>query len=207
MFFTLLLAYAAADPTPDTAAEAEIAFARAAQTEGQWTAFRAFALPGGLMFSPDPTPIEEAIKDLKDPPVAIQWWAADSFVACDNSLAVNTGPWLRRNGANGYFTTVWEHQRTGGWKWSVDGGDGLSAPRAGGDKAATHRAACKGKPGMPPAMAVSDGKTGEGASSDRTLAWRWHVAPDGARSFDAWLWDGHAMRSVVADRIAAKPKR
>jgi hypothetical protein len=48
-----------------------------------------------------------------------------------------------------------------------------------------------------------DGETGEGQSEDRTLAWRWHVAPDGSRSFDAWLWDGRRMRAVMADRIAA----
>lgn len=204
MLFTLLLAVA--DPVPRTAAEAEIAFARAAQTEGQWAAFRAFALPGALMFSPEPTPIEEAIKDLKDPPVAIQWWAADSYVACDGGVAVNTGPWLRRNGANGYFTTVWERQRAGGWKWRIDGGDSLAAPRRARDKAAIHRAACTGKPDKPPA-AVQGGAGGEGASADGTLAWRWHVASDGARTFDAWLWDGRTMCPVIADRIAAPPSR
>ncbi|MBX3565527.1 MAG: hypothetical protein KF730_13240 [Sphingomonas sp.] len=205
MFITLLLA--AADPLPATAADAEIAFARAAQTEGQWTAFRSFALPGATMFGDGPQPIEEAIKGLKDPPVAIQWWASDSFVSCDGALAVNTGPWLNRRGNNGYFTTVWERQPKGGWKWRVDGGDGVATPRAARDKAAIHRAACKGKPGTVSAATANDGKTGEGASADGTLAWRWHVAPDGARTFDAWLWDGRTMRSVIADRIAAPPPR
>lgn len=207
MLFTLLLAYALSDdPVVGSAADAEIAFARAAQTGGQWTAFRTFALPGALLFTPDPEPIEGALKELKDPPVAIQWWAADSYVACDGGTAVNTGPWLRRNGTNGFFTTVWERQAAAGWKWSVDGGGPLDAPRAARDKAAVHRAACKGRPGALPLAAQTGGHTGQGHSRDGTLAWRWHVAADGARSFDAWLWDGRAMQPVVADRIAAPPK-
>lgn len=206
MLFTLLLASAPGQDTPQNAADAEIAFARAAQTEGQWTAFRAFALPGATMFGDGPEPIEEATKGLKDPPVAIQWWASDSYVSCDGSLAVNTGPWLNRRGGNGFFTTVWERQAAGGWKWRMDGGDGLATPRPARDKALTHRASCRGTPALPPAAATGEGKTGEGNSLDHTLAWRWHVMPDGARSFRAWLWDGRAMKPVVTDRIAAPPK-
>ncbi len=64
-------------------------------------------------------------------------------------------------------------------------------------------AACKGSPSTVAAVRYRDGETAEGQSEDRTLAWRWHVAPDGARSFDVWLWDGRVMKPVMADRIAA----
>ena len=52
-------------------------------------------------------------------------------------------------------------------------------------------------------LRVREGETGEGRSEDRTLAWRWHVAADGTRTFDAWLWNGKAMVPVVQDRVAA----
>ena len=197
-----LLLLAAAVPT---AAGAERAFATAAQTDGQWTAFRRFATDDATMFVPQPTNAQAFLKDRKDPPVAIHWWAAHSFVSCDRDYAVNTGPWIRTAQKSvGYFTTVWARQADGGFKWLVDGGDELPAARPAGDSPKIHHAACQGSPTHVAAVRYRNGQTGEGQSADRTLAWRWHVAPDGARSFDAWLWDGHRMRPVIADRIAAE---
>ncbi len=200
MILALLLAAA----PPQTAVEAERAFVRAAQAEGQWTAFRRFAAEDAVMFAPQPVNPRQFLKDRKDPPAALMWWPADSFVSCDGGFAINTGPWMRPAGeAFGYFTTVWRREPDGGWQWTVDGGDGLAAPRPAGDAPKVRRASCAGSPATVAAVRYRDGETGEGQSADRTLAWRWHVAPDGARSFDAWLWDGRAMRPVRADRIAA----
>ena len=203
----LLLAAATPAAAPDaapTAAGAERAFAAAAQTDGQWTAFRRFATDDATMFVPQPTNAQAYLKDRKDPRAAIQWWAADSFVSCDRGHAANTGPWVNAaQNSVGYFTTIWTRQPDGGFKWLVDGGDALPAPRAAGDAPRIHRASCKGSPSTVAAVRYRDGETGEGQSADRTLAWRWHVAPDGARSFDAWLWDGRMMRIIIADRIVA----
>jgi hypothetical protein len=196
----LLLAAAA----PQSAADAERAFARMAQTEGQWSAFRHYATEDAVMFAPQAVKTQEFLKNRKDPPAALMWWAADSFVSCDGASAINTGPWLRPKGdAFGYFTTVWRRQGDGGWKWSMDGGDDLAKPRPAGDATARHRASCKGNPATVAAVRYRDGDTGEGQSEDCTLAWRWHVAPDGSRTFDAWMWDGRTMRAVIADRINA----
>ena len=68
---------------------------------------------------------------------------------------------------------------------------------------AAHRRSMAVRSVLVAAVRYRDGETAEGQSEDRTLAWRWHVAPDGARSFDVWLWDGRRMRAVMADRIAA----
>ena len=200
MIFLLL---AAAEP--QTAAQAERAFASAAQAEGQWSAFRRFAAEDSVMFAPQPVKTQEFLKDRKDPPAALMWWAADSYVSCDGALAVNSGPWIRPKGdAFGYFSTVWQRQADGGWKWTMDGGDGLAKPRPAGDAPRIRRGSCKGSPATVAAVRYRDGETAEGQSEDRTLAWRWHVAPDGARSFDVWLWDGRRMKPVMADRIAAQ---
>ena len=197
MILALMLAAAAPG-----AADAERAFASAAQ-KGQWAAFRAFAAEDAVMFVPKATNAQAWLKDRAEPAYPVSWWAADSFVACDGGAAVNTGPWMRPKSV-GYFSTVWLRQPGGGWKWTMDSGDALAAARPAGEGPKIHRASCKGNPSTVAAVRYRDGDTGEGQSEDRTLAWRWHVAPDGARSFDAWFWDGREMRSVIADRIAAE---
>ena len=203
----MLIMLLAALDGPQTAAEAEAAFARSAQLDGQWTAFRAFATEDAVMFTPQPARVQDLLKDSRNPKIAIQWWASDSYVACDGSQAVNTGPWLRAlQGRVGYFTTVWARQPGGDWKWLVDGGDGLERPRGAGDEPRIRRASCSGRPHRPAMPRTAEGKSGEGKSADGTLAWRWRVAPGGARSFDAWLWDGRRMQPVVRDRIAAPPE-
>ena len=198
----MILAVLLAAATP-SAADAERAFASAAQA-GQWTAFRRFAADDAVMFVPNAANAQAWLKDRKDPPYSVLWWAAESYVACNGNAAVNTGPWMRPWAkAVGYFSTVWLRQPGGGWKWTMDGGDALGTPRPAGDGPKIRRASCKGSPSTVAAVRYRDGETGEGQSEDRTLAWRWHVAPDGARSFDAWLWNGRRMQSVVADRVAA----
>ena len=105
-----------------TAIDAERAFAADAQRIGQWTAFRKYADRDAVMFTPQAVWARDFLKGRKDPPKAIRWRPAHSFVSCDGRTAVNTGPWFAAGRqARGYFTTVW--QRTGGqWRWVYDGG-------------------------------------------------------------------------------------
>lgn len=194
----MILALLLAASEPQTAIDAERAFAADAQKLGQWTAFRKYAADDAIMFAPQQVNAQEFLKPLKDPPTSVFWWPGKSFVSCDGSYAVNTGPWVRQYGkAVGFFTTVWQRQADGSWKWIYDGGDALEAPRAeGGDIKATV-ASCKGKPTMMPHSAHS---------KDHSLAWTNTVAPDGKRSFFVWLWDGKEYRSVIEDQFAAPPK-
>jgi hypothetical protein len=118
-----LLVAAAAVPAPATGAlKAEYAFIRAAEQQGQWTAFRQFAHPDAVMFTPDTVWAQEWLKGRADPPRTIEWRPAVSFVSCDGRTAVNQGPWLSASGkASGTFTTVWQADgRT--WRWVYDGG-------------------------------------------------------------------------------------
>ncbi|WP_423606713.1 hypothetical protein [Sphingomonas sp. MS122] len=182
-----------------TAVAAERDFNRAAQTEGQWTAFRRYATDDAVMFVPRPRNAQAFLKDRKDPPIAVQWWPAESYVSCDGNMAVNTGPWVRPGGS-GYFTTIWVRQAGGGWKWIYDGGDELKAPRRLPEPPRVRRAACRAVPPSPPAAAGPD--SGAGASPDGSLRWRWTMAPDGSRGFTASLWDGRRFVPVVEDRVA-----
>lgn len=203
MLSIMLLAIMASAPQ-QSALDAEHAFMQRAQTTHQWQAFREFADDDAVMFVPQPVKAQEWLPKQKEPPVAVMWWPSDGYTACDGSFAVNTGPWtIGAAHLNGFFTTVWKRGDSG-WKWIYDGGSALKEPRLAGDRPRAHRASCRGTPTTVAAVRYADGETGEGQSDDRTLAWRWHVAPDGARSFDAWLWNGKAMVPVVQDRIAGR---
>ncbi|WP_106407395.1 hypothetical protein [Sphingomonas jatrophae] len=125
----LALLLAAAVPAPTTAIDAERAFAAMAQAKGQWTAFRHYAAPEGMMFVPEPVKAQEWLKDRKDPPQALRWSPTANFVSCDGSFAVNTGEW-RGGKAAGYFTTLWQRKAVGGWHWLIDAGDTLATPRS-----------------------------------------------------------------------------
>jgi hypothetical protein len=136
----LLATAAAASLTPW---QAERDYARAAQTRGQWTAFRATAAPDALMFVPQPKPALEWLEGRPDPPVSVMWWPARSWLSCDGRLAVNFGPWLRKGGAlAGTFTTIWARAEDGAWRWKLDRGNSVPRPIAAGDRPKLVKASC-----------------------------------------------------------------
>lgn len=160
-----VLPFAAAQP----AVEAERAFASAAQTRGQWTAFRAFAAPDAVMMLDGPQPAAPFLKDRADPPVAVMWWPAHVVTSCDGSLAFSTGPWRRKGGTSmGRYFTIWRHDAAG-WRWIYDGGTEDRTATAAGDipvQPANHP--CRTPPALPEAAAPVAG----GHSRDGSLVWR-----------------------------------
>jgi hypothetical protein len=208
MIAALLLAAAA----PTTAIGAELAFARDAQHIGQWTAFRKWADRDAVVFTPQAAWAQQVLPK-KDPPKAINWRPAHSFVSCDGRIAVNTGPWWKPDGsAGGYFTTVWQRSRRG-WHWVYDGGGPGAAQDA--TRPQTHRASCagraKGAPiAPPPPLSSHQARTnpednGRGQSADRTLGWDWKVARDGTRTFRVFLWTG-SHNAPVLHNLVPPPK-
>jgi hypothetical protein len=199
----MLLALVLQAAVPQTAVDAERAFDAAAQAKGQWTAFREFMTPDAVMFDPQPVKASEILPE-KNPPIAVQWWPAESYVSCDGSAAVNTGPWVRPK-SSGYFTTVWLHQTDGGWKWAMDHGDVLAQPRPLPEKPRVRRAACDPVP-LGHAASLDKVASTNGASADKSLQWRWTVWPDGRRIFAAFLWNGRYWEPVIRDEVAAPSK-
>jgi hypothetical protein len=133
----------------------------------------------------------------------VQWWPAESYVSCDGTTAVNTGPWVRPRGV-GYFTTVWVRQADGHFKWVYDGGDALATPRALPEKPKVRRAACGTKaPGLGYSPCPETIKCGQGASPDKTLSWSWTVEADGRRRLGVSLWNGKGYDIVLRDVVAA----
>src|SRR3954447_744333 len=220
MIAALLLLAAAAHPAakapPMTAIQAELAFASDAKKIGQWTAFRRWADADAVMFTPQAVWAQSFLKPLKDPPSAIVWRPAHSFVSCDGRIAVNTGPWYKQDGTSGgYFTTVW--QRTPlGWRWVYDGGGPASGPAPTG-KPQVHRASCGRKaPGAPvmapPPLSPREARTtpednGRGQSADKTLGWDWKVEKDGSRKFRVYQWRGGMYAQVLYNDVPAPPSK
>ena len=167
-----------------TAIDAERAFAADAQKLGQWTAFRKHAAKDAIMFVPRAGSAHEFLKDKADPPVAVFWWPGRSYVSCDGKTAISTGPWVRQWGKSvGYFTTVWQRQADGSWKWVLDHGDNLEVPRAEGGDIKAKQASCS-RPTKPllRTMTTTDGTAGSGRSNDGSIIWHWHVRSDGSRT-------------------------
>ena len=201
------------------AIDAERAFAAMAQTEGQWTAFRAWAAPDALFWAPEPVNAQQWLAGRKDPPVPVMWWPGRAWVSCDGALAVTTGPWIRSGGkATGTFTTVWQRRPDGAWKWQLD--HGRNTPRAvpAGDDPVVERPVCRNlaeagarppstragsdvlvqldgrMPGneMPDLAAAEGAVLGSGASPDGSLRWeaRALAGGEGAHTLRVWTWRG-----------------
>jgi hypothetical protein len=196
-----------------TALDAERAFARDAQRIGQWTAFRKWADRDAVIFTPQAAWAHKVLLR-KNPPKAIRWEPAHSFVSCDGLIAVNTGPWWKVDGTpGGYFTTVWERQK-GAWRWVYDGGGKNPVPRA--PTPQVHRAACRGKaPGAPvippPPLTPKQARTtpednGRGQSADKTLGWDWKVDKAGGRKFRVYQWTGSRYAQVLFNDVPPRPK-
>ncbi|BCA59754.1 hypothetical protein [Sphingomonas sp. HMP6] len=188
-----------------SALDAERAFAADAQTLGQWTAFRKWAASDATMFVPQPINAQTWLKDRTDPAKAIAWWPTASYVSCDGSMAVNTGGWQRPDGAVGHFSTVWQRQRDGGWKWIVDSGDASETARVKSRaRPTTMRASCK-PTNLPPPRDVfitSEAGSADGSSNDGTLIWGWNIGQNGGRDFLVVTWEGSAWGYAVWNRIA-----
>jgi len=98
---------------PSAIVQAELAFARLAQEEGQWTAFRETATDDAIMFTPDLVNAQQWLKGKADPAQAVTWQPHHIYMSCDGSIAVSTGAWQNAKGDSGRFTTIWQQQDFG----------------------------------------------------------------------------------------------
>lgn len=212
MVLTLILAATVA--TTPTAVEAERAFSRDARRNGEWTAFRDYADPDAVMFTPQAVWARDFLKGKMDSGAAVRWSPNSSYVSCDGRMAVNTGPWQSANGRqNGFFTTVWEQEK-GQWHWISHGRHTLKKALAARKTPMVRKASCRGRPQGPPLMAPPSTKSGfggvapddfgRGYSSDRTLGWDWRIGPKGVRHFRTFLWTGGRYRLALTQTIGGQ---
>lgn len=203
---------------PSAAIAAEIAFARAAHDKGQWTAFKAAAAPDAVMFAPAMVLAHGWLKDRPNPPVPLAWQPYQVWSSCDGSLMVTSGAW-QRGDKHGWFTTVWQRQAKGDYKWVFDHGGETQEPLAAPEMIAARVATCperrpgprpggqgpRGKPGKPEKAppVPFDPTRREGRSDDGTLVWQVTADAAGAHDFTARMLVDGQMEEIRSEHVAA----
>ena len=185
---------------------AELAFARAAQEKGQWTAFAEFAADDAVMFVPEPVNAQAWLKGRANPPQAVRWQPHQVWSSCDGSLAVTKGAWQRPDGSVGYFTTVWQRQgnkKKSEYRWVMDQGDTLTEPLEAPEMIDAKAADCGGEPFPPIVVSGPSDMIRTGASEDGTLHWDVTVGPDGSRRVNASYWDGTGWQRALREQVSA----
>jgi hypothetical protein len=190
---------------PSKVVAAELAFARLAQEQGQWTAFAEYATRDAVMFVPEPVVAQDWLKGRANPPQAVRWQPHQVWSSCDGSLAVTKGAWQRPDGSVGYFTTVWQRQEDGEYKWVMDQGDVLAEPLEAPEMIEAKAAQCHlprpmPAPGVP--IVDADEQHSGGRSDDFTLHWDVITRPDGSRTVDAIYWDGSDWKRALREQVA-----
>lgn len=198
-FLALLLALlaipVAAQDTPEAAAQqvlaTERAFDAAAERDGQWTAFRAFAASDATMFAPGPVNAQTWLAGRTDPPHSVRWQPHRVIIACDGTLAATTGNAQWPDGRHSRYTTIWRRQADGSWRWIADDGAFVDTATAEPAEPAIEEAECPGATG-PDAFTMPLGEVG-GASRDNTLVWGWIEGRQGGLSVTMWIGPRYAM--------------
>ena len=201
---------------PSAVIAAELAFAQAAQDKGQWTAFAEAAAPDAVMFTPKMVYAAGWLKGRANPPVAVKWQPHEVWSSCDGSLVVSQGAWQLPKSV-GYFTTLWQRQKDGKYKWILDSGDALKEAEPAPEMIAGHVADCPARgtrPTAPPVVRTGKGaakalppldpKHRGGKSDDGSLTWEVTVDPSGARNLSVeWKKDGE-LSPVLIEEVAAE---
>jgi hypothetical protein len=197
---------------PSALIAAESAFARLARDKGQWTAFAATAAEGAEMFVPRRTLAKGWLKGRANPTKPVQWQPHAAWISCDGSAGITFGG---VHGTIGWFSTVWQRQKRGDYKWVLNQGGDLAVPLAAPEFLTGKVADCPvrsprslGKvgeapppralpPPIPPFDALPGADNKDGRSADGTLAWRSTMLPGGNREWTVWMWRGDAMVVVL----------
>jgi hypothetical protein len=199
---------------PSKAIAAEIAFAQMAQDKGQWTAFRTTATKDAVMFVPQMVLAQDHLKDKPNPAQSVKWQPHQVWSSCDGSIAVTRGAW-QSDKATGWFSTIWQRQKKGEYKWLLDQGDetpmALDAPDMIVAKVAecppNYRGGKQKRKDVKGKVALGDPALRTGKSDDGTLTWEVRVAPDGARNFTMSLKLDGQMTPVQVLEVAAPPAK
>ncbi|QZD93916.1 hypothetical protein [Qipengyuania gelatinilytica] len=179
---------------PSKVVATELAFARAAQEDGQWTAFLEYAADGALIFGRNGA-IEAKpwLKTLEDPAAAVSWQPHRLWSSCDGSIAVTQGAFEDPEGQVGTFNTVWQRQRDGDYKYVFDFGFPQDVAPEAPELIQTAVAACEksvdvGEPDSTIPLKLS---------RDGSLAWGFQLVGEGERRYVVWLVTDAGWEQVV----------
>ena len=115
-------AFLGSSAEPSAVIAAELAFAREAHDKGTWTAFRHYAADDAVWPGPNWESVQTALKGVADPAQPIAWEPDRVWASCDGSYAFSTGPATNPSGRKSRFTTIWQMQDDGSYRWVLDQG-------------------------------------------------------------------------------------
>lgn len=213
---------------PSEVAATDIAFARAARDDGQWTAFRRYAADGAVIHGRNgPIDADPWLAAQDDPPAPVQWTPTAVWSSCDGSTAVTQGKFADPEGQWGYYVTVWERQRDGRYRWVYDMGapdDELTAAENArrentptGENAIVIRAIeaiegrvadCRQRYDKVDMANISPEVSGTGgrSSRDNSLAWGWTQFADGRRILNLLVARNGKWEQALQFRLDANGK-
>ncbi len=220
---TRVLTGAPGEAQPSRIVATEIAFARAAREDGQWTAFKEFAAPGGLIHGRNgPVDALAFASALDDPDEAVQWGTRAVWMSCDGAMAVSQGRFRDPQGIVGTYVTIWERGADGQYRYTYDVGTRddpqpppREAPREGEivvtalDSVRADIADCARRgetiPGPPP-LTIGEGYNEVAKlSRDGTLRWRWIHYDDGRRRVAADYLSMGSWKTALDEFMPATP--
>lgn len=166
---------------PGAVVAAELAFARAAQDQGQWTAFRKFAAKDAVLFlGSGPVEAKKWLAKKNNPPRAVSWEPLAIWSSCDGSVAVSHIAFAYPDGGpSGEGYTVWQRRKQGDYRYLFDFGWATGKQPVAPEMIDAKVAECKA-PRAAPAEASDIHR-----SDDGSLAWTYAFA-NGTRSFKVW---------------------
>lgn len=220
-----LLTQAPGEAQPSKVVATEIAFARAAREDGQWTAFRAFMAPGAqIHLDSGVTDAARFLSGRADPAQPVDWAPRTVWMSCDAQLAISRGRFQQPDGKVGSFVTVWQRQSDDSYRWIYDNGapDEPQPPRReteegdnlivvlGDDMIQGRVADCPEAgttlPGYTPAAGARPLPDEWSSAPDGTLRWRQVHYEGGGRYVQAIYWRDNAWESALEQPIPDVPK-
>ncbi len=219
-----VLATAPGEAQPSAIVSTEIAYARAAQEEGQIQAGEQFAAPVALMHIRNgAVPFSNIVEILKQTDIATQWEVRTVVMSCDGSLALSQGRFVDQDGKVGNYVTTWARQTDNSYKWTYDVA-GLDDPQPpprpdfeDGDIVVTAIDAVQGLvascprqgEGIPASPAIpigEDGASDAQLSRDGTLRWRWEHQGDGTKFVMAEYYYEGRWITAIEESLASAPE-
>lgn len=166
---------------PSAVIAADLALARAALEQGQWTGLAQFAAADATLYVPEQVNALQWLKGRANPAQPARWQPHQVWSSCDGSLAATHGARQGAGGAAGQYLTIWQRQPNGGLKWLLDVAGPVEQPLA--------------KPEMLSAT-IADCAVPR-AKPDTSLSWQVGPLEGGTRPVELYLLQGGERRTVL----------